>query len=68
MKYVVVIEFDDSTPELTPRPEDVRQLVAHEMNREYAEVGYRTTTIFDEPDGHARRHMARDAAGIESLP
>jgi hypothetical protein len=67
MKYIVEIEFDERTVELTPTPLEVRTRIAYEMNSEYGESGYRTTRVFVEEGALARRQLARWQAGIEVI-
>jgi hypothetical protein len=64
MRYLLMVDFDASTPELTPNPLELAETVRQALNAEYGELGYRTTTPFEEPHAPRLRSESRRAAGI----
>lgn len=64
MRYLLMVDFDPSTPELTPSALEVAETVRVAMDAEYHNLGYRTTTPFEEPYAADLRARSRSAAGI----
>jgi hypothetical protein len=64
MRYLLMVDFDPNTPELTPSALEVAETVRIALTGEYRSLGYRTTTPFEEPYAADLRARARSAAGI----